>query len=441
MIYGPWIVDWHPFEMYLMMVILLGQSTTESLAMICVVVWMLGTLLRKITYLLRAPCIKHQHRSRLKKKLEKRIVNASDGSALRNTRMLHLPQGRRHATRRWYVPQHKRGTRVRSARVCHSCVRARRPTRSSVALTGYTAAKTPDSKLRFDTDSYLIAIDSCASYCMTSHESDFVPGSLTKVNVKVKGLGNTVAKYKGTVRWKIQDDRGTTFTFDIGGALLLPTLPFRLLSPQHWAQHAGSQHGECTATIDKSTATLHWNGGSNVRTVELTNSNIALLRSAPSHHGYQAFLAELDHDLTKEFGENQCFPAYCLPISTGHQDEGPQYVTDDEDEEDSESGEEEQEEERDADTVAASNVSPQGSNRAQATGFEGAESERNRSGPDWSNTSRLEGATDARPGGEETANRNNEPVRVDFQDDLGPRREATTYPERPLEDKQAELLR
>eukprot|EP00980_Cylindrotheca_fusiformis_P028641 scaffold22623_cov213-Cylindrotheca_fusiformis.AAC.1 len=249
----------------------------ESLAMICVVVWVLGTLLRKITYLLvGAPCSTTRHRSWLKKALEKRIVKASDGSALRNTRSLHLPRGRRHATRHWYVPQHKRGTRVRAARICHSCVQVRRPARSAVALT--STVKTPDSKLRFDTDSYLIAIDSCASYCMTNHELDFVPGSLTRVDIKVKGLGkNTVAKYKGTVRWKIlQDDRGQAFTFDIEGALLLPTLPFRLLSPQHWAQHAAQRHGKCTATtITRSTATLRWNGGSNVRTVELTNSNIA----------------------------------------------------------------------------------------------------------------------------------------------------------------------
>ena len=89
---------------------------------------------------------------------------------------------------------------------------------------------------RYDSDSYLIAIDNCASRCITNNMRDFV-GPVVKVDLPVRGVGGTVtATYKGTVQWTIEDKQGIPHTFRIPNTYLNTSCPYRLLSPQHWAQ-------------------------------------------------------------------------------------------------------------------------------------------------------------------------------------------------------------
>jgi hypothetical protein len=90
----------------------------------------------------------------------------------------------------------------------------------------------------FDTDSFPVAIDSGSTYCLSDRRSDF-EGDLTKVNVKIQGIleSKGISKWKGTVRWKVQDDEGKEHVFTILNTLLVETpLPFCILSPQHLAQ-------------------------------------------------------------------------------------------------------------------------------------------------------------------------------------------------------------
>jgi hypothetical protein len=65
---------------------------------------------------------------------------------------------------------------------------------------------------RYDSDSFLIAIDNCSSRCITNSLDDYI-GQPTKVNVRVSGIGGAVtANYKGTVKWSIEDDDGRVHT-------------------------------------------------------------------------------------------------------------------------------------------------------------------------------------------------------------------------------------
>jgi hypothetical protein len=74
----------------------------------------------------------------------------------------------------------------------------------------------------YDTNSYLIGIDNHASASMTNTENDFI-GSTKTINVKIKGIKGYLNTTKvGTVRWRIQDDEGKSYRFDIPGTFLFP---------------------------------------------------------------------------------------------------------------------------------------------------------------------------------------------------------------------------
>ena len=40
---------------------------------------------------------------------------------------------------------------------------------------------------------------------------------------------------KGTIKWKIEDDKGEIRTISLVNSLYVPKSPVRVLSPQHWA--------------------------------------------------------------------------------------------------------------------------------------------------------------------------------------------------------------
>ena len=95
-----------------------------------------------------------------------------------------------------------------------------------------TSAKTTT----YDTDSYPIRIDNHSSYCVSPSKKDFV-GKLTPISANIRGIGGNVKiRYKGTVKWKWEDDLGQTTTHLIPNTLFMPTSPDRILSPQHWSQ-------------------------------------------------------------------------------------------------------------------------------------------------------------------------------------------------------------
>jgi hypothetical protein len=86
----------------------------------------------------------------------------------------------------------------------------------------------------FDSDSFKLYVDNCASKCITNNIDDFVRAP-QKVRGRVKSFdGNKVSVHAvGTIKWDFEDENGTAHSFLIPGSLYVPSAPARLFSPQH----------------------------------------------------------------------------------------------------------------------------------------------------------------------------------------------------------------
>jgi hypothetical protein len=141
--------------------------------------------------------------------------------------------------------------------------------------------------IRYDSDSFQIAIDNCATSCFTNDMNDFV-GSPEQVATKVVGIGQAVSTHIGTVRWLIVDDNGSRHELLIPGTRFQASLPFRLLCPQHVAQVYNDPKTTCLTLMDK--VVLVWGQGKWKRTLPLhKSSNVGLMWSAPSNNQFFAF--------------------------------------------------------------------------------------------------------------------------------------------------------
>ena len=105
-----------------------------------------------------------------------------------------------------------------------------RPSWWNRKLLGCMAPKTNGSHfsnyLKLDSDSYLIAIDSCCSYSMSNSRDDFV-GQLSPCDVNIKGIGgeNSIRE-SGIVKWTITDDEGKPHNILIPGTYYNPKSPY-----------------------------------------------------------------------------------------------------------------------------------------------------------------------------------------------------------------------
>ena len=115
--------------------------------------------------------------------------------------------------------------------------------------------------LQWDTDSHLIGIDTMSTACMTNDAKDFV-GTVTAVSRSIRGLkGSTKVTKMGTVRWSITDDLGETHILNIKNVFLCETLPFRILSPQHWDRMLkGNNKGRAKSLTNGEETVIMWNG-------------------------------------------------------------------------------------------------------------------------------------------------------------------------------------
>ena len=142
----------------------------------------------------------------------------------------------------------------------------------------------------FDSDSYNIAIDNCASANFTNDLNDYINKRTTKA--VVQGIGSKQLSTVGTVEWKIQDDSGKTHTFTIPNVYYAPELPWRLLSPQVLAQVLNDNQGTGCLTLGQRME-LFWHKHKYKKTIPLSDSNIAILRSAPSNHRFFAYASTI----------------------------------------------------------------------------------------------------------------------------------------------------
>jgi hypothetical protein len=168
--------------------------------------------------------------------------------------------------------------------------------RSCQAFTAYKGGYKTSKLQPFDSDSFQIKIDNCASKCITNTLSDFH----TPVSLNITGVGgNILCTHIGTVNWTIEDDQGMRHAFIILVTIYAPQAPHCLLSPQHWSQTANDHHpttnGTWCATYSDHII-LHWSQCKFMRTIPLDRStNTATLYSAAGLTAATALCNQLIH--------------------------------------------------------------------------------------------------------------------------------------------------
>jgi hypothetical protein len=116
--------------------------------------------------------------------------------------------------------------------------------------------------IRFDTDSFVIGVDTFASIALGNHPDQF-ENLKTHDNMEVDGIkGGLSIKGTGTFKFHIKDDEGGVHLIKIPNIKYVPDLKVCLLSPRHWAQEAKDYYpvskGTKTDTKDEA-LTLIWN--------------------------------------------------------------------------------------------------------------------------------------------------------------------------------------
>ena len=100
----------------------------------------------------------------------------------------------------------------------------------------------------------MIILDSGATFAITPHLEDFIPGTYVPINSTVKGLTSTTPIIgKGTIRWQFKDIHGIPATLK-AFAHHIPLAEVRLFSPQHFLQCEGG--GEYLISKDTTFLTL-----------------------------------------------------------------------------------------------------------------------------------------------------------------------------------------
>jgi hypothetical protein len=194
-----------------------------------------------------------------------------------------------------------------------------------ITITCFSAASLGQG-LSFDSDSFPIAIDNCSSRTMTNSRRDFLPGTLQRCNIAVKGISGSVrCRLQGTVQWHIEDDQGRAHKFQIENTPLCPTLPHRLFSPQHWAQQIedksrfklfGKNRPSCNTNAGENT--LSWGRGKFTKTILLdTAKNVAVMVSKPGIQRFTTFAAQVQPlEPTATCFEEDGPPTCCMPCTT-----------------------------------------------------------------------------------------------------------------------------
>eukprot|EP00957_Ditylum_brightwellii_P127827 9748736-Ditylum_brightwellii.AAC.1 len=92
-------------------------------------------------------------------------------------------------------------------------------------------------RVKFDSDSFIIGIDNHALYCMPNKREHFEGPLKPMKEEKLRGISRLIdIAAMGTLVWQWEDDVGWVHTHKIPNSLLVPDVPFCVLSPPHWAQ-------------------------------------------------------------------------------------------------------------------------------------------------------------------------------------------------------------
>ena len=159
-----------------------------------------------------------------------------------------------------------------------------------IALTSHQIRVRPP--MTFDTDSFVIAVDNCATRSITNDLSDFVETRQKTKLSTIKGVSRLIQVLRqGTIRWNICDDKGKTHEILLPNSFYAPQAPMRLLSPQHWAQSLAvaqkTQDATCTTTAKN--VQLKWDTFTKTIPLDIC-TNFGLLSSSPSYQKSSTFI-------------------------------------------------------------------------------------------------------------------------------------------------------
>ena len=169
-------------------------------------------------------------------------------------------------------------------------------TAATVCLIASTAGKA--QARGFDSNSVVIHVDDCATRCITNSISDFIR-PLQKVIGRVKGMGGDkiAVTAVGTIRWRVDDEDGTSHSFLILGSLYIPESPARLFSPQHWAQESKDdvpkKNGTWQATFADHVMIV-WGQQRFRKIIPFDKSNVAPFSTTPGCKEFRVFRACLE---------------------------------------------------------------------------------------------------------------------------------------------------
>jgi hypothetical protein len=131
-----------------------------------------------------------------------------------------------------------------------------------VAFAASTTLPYQVPSIRFDTDSFVIGVDTFASITLGNHPDQF-ENIKTHDDTEVEGIKGWLGiKGTGTFKFHIKDNRGGVHLIKIPNSKYVPDLKVCLLLPHHWAQEAKDHYpvpkGTNMDTNDEA-LTLIWN--------------------------------------------------------------------------------------------------------------------------------------------------------------------------------------
>jgi hypothetical protein len=172
-------------------------------------------------------------------------------------------------------------------------------------------------RARFDTESGTCGIDNQASASMSPYKADFTGPLIEEIRVIHGFEGSKVYTiYKGTLLLTIQDDDGNVDKVRIPNSYHVPSCPYRIISPQHWAQEVQEATDDGTGCIAYSDrGILFWKGGTQRKTVMVDKQNVFTFDLPPGYKKFHAVCATCSIDPLRDDEEPN--RSHVSPISSG----------------------------------------------------------------------------------------------------------------------------
>jgi hypothetical protein len=150
-------------------------------------------------------------------------------------------------------------------------------------------------RIRFDTNSFSIGVDTFTSIMLGNHPDQFENLKMHD-NTEVEGIkGGLDIKGTGMFKFHIEDDEGGVHLIKNPNSKYVPDLKVCLLLPHHWVQEANDHYPvpkETKTDTNNKVLTLIWNQRRHQQTIPyhpLTNT--PSFRTAPASRTYRAFVA------------------------------------------------------------------------------------------------------------------------------------------------------